>query len=207
MKTSMYWLSGMVVVMLAVVAIYINALKNDELCCGIPTLDQQTSTTTSSVSTSEERFTGTIQAYDTACFADGVCSVTIDGKVVVLVIGFRDDRAVGALRGVDSIGDLESKLGAQAKVYAKKVDDTNYTLYGNSAYYVEVQAGPTATNTGKCYVGGCSGQICSDAPDAVSTCEYSERYACYKTTKCERQTTGKCGWTETTELKQCLAKF
>lgn len=55
-----------------------------------------------------------------------------------------------------------------------------------------------------CFVGGCSGQICSDQKDIVSTCEYSERYACYKTATCERQKTGACGWTETSALVACL---
>lgn len=58
--------------------------------------------------------------------------------------------------------------------------------------------------TGGCYVGGCSSQICSDQPDAVSTCEFREAYACYQTAKCERQTSGQCGWTETAELRMCL---
>lgn len=58
---------------------------------------------------------------------------------------------------------------------------------------------------GKCYVGGCSSQICSDRPDAVSTCEYREEYACYQSARCERQASGQCGWTETPELAQCLA--
>ena len=58
---------------------------------------------------------------------------------------------------------------------------------------------------GSCYVGGCSGQICSDNPNAVSTCEFRAEYACYKSAKCERQPTGQCGWTETNELRSCLA--
>lgn len=57
---------------------------------------------------------------------------------------------------------------------------------------------------GKCYVGGCSSEICSDRPDAVSTCIYREEFACYKSSKCERQSDGKCGWTQTKELKVCL---
>jgi eight-cysteine-cluster-containing protein len=55
-----------------------------------------------------------------------------------------------------------------------------------------------------CFVGGCSGQICSDRQDIASTCEFREEYACYKTAKCERQAGGQCGWTETSELKMCL---
>jgi len=57
---------------------------------------------------------------------------------------------------------------------------------------------------GKCYVGGCSSQICSDQPGMMSTCEYRDEYACYQTATCERQASGACGWTETTTLKACL---
>lgn len=55
-----------------------------------------------------------------------------------------------------------------------------------------------------CYVGGCSSQLCSDRPDMVSTCEYREAYACYKTARCERQASGQCGWTQTEALRMCL---
>lgn len=58
---------------------------------------------------------------------------------------------------------------------------------------------------GKCYVGGCSGQLCSESPDAISTCEYSETYACYKTATCTKQMNGQCGWTKTHEFTACLA--
>lgn len=56
-----------------------------------------------------------------------------------------------------------------------------------------------------CYVGGCSGQLCSDQPGAISTCEYRPEYACYQTAVCEEQVEGNCGWTETAELDACLA--
>ncbi|MEM9191931.1 MAG: hypothetical protein AAGF12_22350 [Myxococcota bacterium] len=57
---------------------------------------------------------------------------------------------------------------------------------------------------GPCFVGGCSGQICSDAPGAPSTCEFRPEYACYRDAACERQSDGMCGWTETPELLACL---
>ncbi len=63
-------------------------------------------------------------------------------------------------------------------------------------------AGPLAA---ACRPSGCSGQVCSDK-EVVTTCEYLAKYACYKNAKCERQSDGECGWTETTELKKCLAK-
>ncbi|MDD2761820.1 MAG: hypothetical protein PHH11_16205, partial [Methylomonas sp.] len=59
---------------------------------------------------------------------------------------------------------------------------------------------------GGCIVSGCSGQICGEASaePIATTCEYKEEYACYKTTVCERQASGQCGWTETPEFAQCL---
>lgn len=60
------------------------------------------------------------------------------------------------------------------------------------------------TDQGRCYVGGCSSEICSDKPDVMSNCMYREEYACYKNAVCERQATGKCGWTNNTSLQMCL---
>lgn len=57
----------------------------------------------------------------------------------------------------------------------------------------------------KCIVTGCSGQVCADR-EVITTCEWREEYACYRTAKCERQPDGQCGWTSTEELKTCLAK-
>lgn len=63
---------------------------------------------------------------------------------------------------------------------------------------------PAPIQQGACYVGGCSGQICSESSDIVSTCEWRETYACYREAVCERQSNGQCGWTETEELNACL---
>jgi len=59
-----------------------------------------------------------------------------------------------------------------------------------------------------CAVAGCSQQLCVSADEAantVSTCEFRSEYACYLEASCEPQADGKCGWTTTTELTQCLA--
>lgn len=59
-----------------------------------------------------------------------------------------------------------------------------------------------------CAIAGCSGQICvrSDIADSlVTTCEFRAEYACYREASCEPQADGICGWTETSELRQCLA--
>lgn len=64
---------------------------------------------------------------------------------------------------------------------------------------------PVVNNpSAKCYIGGCSQQLCTDQPGAMSTCEYRPIYACYKTATCEQQTNGQCGWTQTPELVACV---
>jgi peptidoglycan hydrolase-like protein with peptidoglycan-binding domain len=86
----------------------------------------------------EQYFSGVIQSVSTACFSDGVCSVTIDGKKVVTTIGW-SQAVVGSIKGsVNNIGDIQtSKIGARANVYAQKTTD-GYSLYGNAGYYIEV---------------------------------------------------------------------
>lgn len=59
-------------------------------------------------------------------------------------------------------------------------------------------------DAGPCFVGGCSGQVCSDQAGVVTTCEWRDEYACYQTATCERQADGQCGWTPTPELAACL---
>ncbi len=61
------------------------------------------------------------------------------------------------------------------------------------------------TATGGCRPTGCSGQVCSDE-DVVTTCEFRPEYQCYKDpgARCERQSNGDCGWTQTVDLVACL---
>lgn len=61
-------------------------------------------------------------------------------------------------------------------------------------------------SVGSCKITGCSNQLCVDEAegDVVTTCEYRDEYACYKTAKCERQEDGKCGWTPSESLISCL---
>jgi hypothetical protein len=147
-------------------------------------------------------FSGTLTEVNTGCFADGECYVVVDGKHVTVTIG-RKQEPLGSIVGAPSIGDLESYIGEMATVYAKKLADGTYTLYGNEAYYLAV----TPKMTKGCVVGGCSSQLCvEEGQDAVTTCEWTEKYSCYQQATCERQASGQCGWTETPVLLQCLAE-
>jgi hypothetical protein len=69
-----------------------------------------------------------------------------------------------------------------------------------TAAYSRLADAPAAS----CFVGGCSGQICSEQEGVISTCEFRPEYACYQTATCERQPDGACGWTPTEALNQCI---
>jgi len=66
---------------------------------------------------------------------------------------------------------------------------------------VELLAAPAS-----CFIGGCSGQVCSDGQDVVTSCEARPEYVCYRQTVCERQADGQCGWTMTPAVRQCLGR-
>lgn len=69
----------------------------------------------------------------------------------------------------------------------------------------EILSCPPPPPPGPCFVGGCSGQLCTDREGGISTCEFRPEYACYRGATCERQPSGACGWTPTPELTACLA--
>lgn len=119
---------------------------------------------------------------------------------------------------VSSIGTSTSivKLGQEFTTEGMTITLTNVIPPKNSKINIEdteyrfnfdviKQDEPSAPDpTGTCYRGGCSSQLCSDQPDMVSTCEFREEYACYQSAVCERQASGQCGWTETSDLRACL---
>jgi hypothetical protein len=170
-------------------------------------------TATSSGKIKADVFSGVLQEVNTGCFADGECYVVVSGKHVTALTGMRiNPQPVGVVKGVEGFGDLESHIGETVEVYAQVNTDGTYTLYGSEGFYIKLtpvgvgDASKPAVATGGCMVGGCSAQLCVEASEGgvASTCEYAEHYACYQTARCERQTTGKCGWTETADLRQCL---
>lgn len=61
--------------------------------------------------------------------------------------------------------------------------------------------------TNPCIKSGCSGQLClskEDNSNIASTCEWQDSYACYKNAECKLQSNNKCGFTQTSELNNCL---
>lgn len=120
---------------------------------------------------------------------------------------------------VSSLGTSTSivKLNQEFTTKGRSITLTNVTPSKNSkvgisnadyrfTFNVVPQAPVVKVPQNKCYIGGCSAQLCTNQPDVVSTCEYTEKYACYKTATCENQPSGECGWTPTPQLTACLAR-
>lgn len=63
-----------------------------------------------------------------------------------------------------------------------------------------------ATAGDGCVITGCNSEVCSNEA-AVSACVVLPQYACYKTARCEKQTDGTCGWTQTEELITCISTY
>lgn len=82
--------------------------------------------------------------------------------------------------------------------FTEQISNTNFSPISQP-----VEPNPSVSS-GKCYVGGCSSQVCSDQEGVISTCEYRQEYACYQNARCERQANGQCGWTPTSTLQACL---
>jgi hypothetical protein len=76
---------------------------------------------------------------------------------------------------------------------------------GQSAFFDDCGCGCVEPTASDCRVAGCSGQLCVGPDDpGITTCEWREEYACYRTATCELQPAGACGWTPTPELTACL---
>ncbi len=102
-----------------------------------------------------------------------------------------------------------STCSLDGKVCTKDIREITPGAYNVSVSIVNgtSNALPFTVTAGGCRTGGCSSQLCLDASalDVATTCEWREEYACYqKFGKCEKQSTGKCGWTQTEELVECI---
>jgi hypothetical protein len=156
----------------------------------------------------------------------GTGSPTYDISIVLYKLNYRDDFSnristpivFNGIKG-DRVVYRDNGLGTSTSMY---LDGKNYSFQINLggrnrkesekilSTFKFIDKNPSsdkpALNTKPCFVGGCSSQLCTDNEDgAVSTCEWQPQYICYKTAKCERQSNGQCGWTNTPSLQRCLA--
>lgn len=100
---------------------------------------------------------------------------------------------------------VKNKKIIDSKQVSNNVSNEESNIKNNDTSELSTSTFTGVNQKGQCYIGGCSGQICGEVEGIVSDCVYKKEYSCYKDAKCERQQDGKCGWTETNELKVCLS--
>jgi hypothetical protein len=81
----------------------------------------------------ERRFTGTVESIDTGCYADGECSMRIDGRKVVWMRGW--SRATWGQ--VQQPPDVGTYVGKRVEVWCH-VEEDHCTLEGNAAYFIRL---------------------------------------------------------------------
>ena len=87
------------------------------------------------------RFEGVITDSTNGCWIEsGVCYIEVDTKwVIAVVYGLNARRRMpdpmGEVVGIDT---TKEDIGKKVEVYAKKVNETDLTIYGSKEYYVRV---------------------------------------------------------------------
>ena len=147
---------------------------------------------------------------DSRCPSDVQCIWAGQVKVAFSLKSSTETRAAVELKPGESTSTKSFKVTlVKVDPYptsGHKIADAEYRITFKIESIRNVNPPPKKPiSSGGCFIGGCSGQICSENPNAISTCEYSPRYACYSQGRCERQADGTCGWTMTPALKTCLA--
>jgi hypothetical protein len=85
------------------------------------------STAAAATAPGEWRFSGTIEAVDDGCLADGVCSLTIAGREVVWMVGWSRETWGRVLD--------ERRVGTPVEVWCRRTA-SGCELRGNAEYYV-----------------------------------------------------------------------
>ena len=87
------------------------------------------------------KWSGKITAIQNDCEDDGICSITVDGKVVIISNGMTLAGGPNDIMGKvteDGGAFTNNRVGKMAQVYAGKVSNGVYTIYGNKDFYIKI---------------------------------------------------------------------
>ena len=113
----------------------------------------------------------------------------IEGQAVWFSIG--DETEIKYNNEIQSFDNLE--IGMQVEVFTSNPEQ-------GSADSVIIENHPEK----KCYIGGCSGEICSDQTDIVSTCEILPGMECLKKGTSCKPINNECTWVLSQNAAQCF---
>ena len=143
---------------------------------------------------------------------------SIDNKRILVAEGLASERYTGSFEDLEgravwfSIGDETEikynnktqsfnnlEIGMQVKVFTSGAMAQSYPEQG-SADSVIIENYPEK----ECYIGGCSGEICSDQADVISTCELISGMECLKKGSSCELINNECTWVLSQNAAQCF---
>ena len=119
----------------------------------------------------------------------------LEGQAVWFSIG--NETEIKYNNEIQSFDNLE--IGMQVEVFTSGGMDQSYPEQG-SADSIIIENYPEK----KCYIGGCSGEICSDQTDIVSTCELLPGMECLKKGSSCKLINNECTWVLSQNAAQCF---
>jgi hypothetical protein len=109
-------------------ALIVVALQSLAACAPV-----ETKATVPFAAPGERRFTGTVDSIDTGCYADGECSMQVDGRKVVWMRGW----SRSTWGQVQQPPDVGTYVGKRVEVWCR-VEEDHCTLEGNAAYFIRL---------------------------------------------------------------------
>ncbi len=148
--------------------------------------------------------TPTTLVEDSRCPVDVQCIQAGTVRVKVSIVSAMGTSTQTITLGTSATTEAETITLSSVSPATKKSTVTVQPSQYRFTFKVVKTASTGPVTGGECYTGGCSQEICSDQPGAISACVFRPEYQCYKEARCERQSNGQCGWTQTSELSMCL---
>lgn len=104
------------------------------------------------------------------------------------------------------------RLGISIGNTQPRRDDSGAVEYPLFYQFKRITPGLVHNGAGGCIISGCGGESCIDANSSEAfKCEVAKGAraleSCYQFAICERQPTGRCGWTETKKFDSCENPF
>ena len=104
--------------------------------------------------------------------------------------------------------DLPQTISASGIRYADSNESIIFWSKGDGAFIVEndEETYKNCFAVKDCYIGGCSGELCTNNPEAVSTCEFLAGMECLnKDMRCEL-VDNECTWVLSEEAAECFMR-
>ncbi len=138
-------------------------------------------------------------------YIEGIVFDVKDGRILIVEeVNREDDFGFSGnaiwLR-IDNVFNLEDlKKGETVKAWVTGPVLESYPAQGTASKIL-------ITEEKDCYVGGCSGELCTVNPEAISTCEWLAGMECIKEGMICQLVSGNCSWMMSEEAASCFLEI